>query len=296
MKKEELTIIIAAYNEEDGIADTIQGLLPLLDKYLWKLLVINDGSSDETESIILRFSKSNSRISYINHPYNRGYGAGLKTGIKNANTDFVAFYDADGQHRPEDMEKLYDKFVGLDMLVGKRGRDSYQDWVRKPGKWVLGKVANFLTGRKIPDLNSGLRIIKRDIILGMLHLFPDGFSFSTTSTVAFMNLGYAVDYSPIIVNKRVGQSTVKQFKHGSSTILLIFRLIILFNPLKVFLPASLFILLLGIIYELLFGIILIDGIDLLPAALLLIITGILIFFFGLVVDQVSELRKHLYLN
>ena len=179
------------------------------------------------------------------------------------------------------------------MIIGKRGKDSHQEWIRKPGKWVLGKVANFLTGRKIPDLNSGLRVIRRGIILRMLHLFPDGFSFSTTSSVAFMNMGYNTDYYPIKVNKRVGKSSVRQLKHGSSTIMLILRLIVLFNPLKVFLPMSFILVTVGLIYEILYGIILIPGISLIGGALLLILAGILIFFFGLVVDQVSEMRKHL---
>ena len=290
--EKDLTVIIGAYNEEDGISKTIEGLNPLLDKYNWQLIVVNDGSDDNTELEIKKWLKT-SNLSYINHPYNKGYGAALKTGIRNAETPLVAFYDADGQHRPEDLEKLYNNRGNLDMIIGKRGKDSHQEWIRKPGKWVLGKVANFLTGRKIPDLNSGLRVIRRGIILRMLHLFPDGFSFSTTSSVAFMNMGYNTDYYPIKVNKRVGKSSVRQLKHGSSTIMLILRLIVLFNPLKVFLPMSFILVTVGLIYEILYGIILIPGISLIGGALLLILAGILIFFFGLVVDQVSEMRKHL---
>ncbi|MFW5983384.1 MAG: glycosyltransferase family 2 protein [bacterium] len=293
--KNGLTVIIGVYNEEEGISNTIKELKALLDKYEWKLLIINDGSEDGTEAEIKKWSE-HPKISYYNHPYNKGYGAALKTGIIKADTDLVAFYDGDGQHRPEDLENLYDNLGNLDMIIGKRGKDSHSEWIRKPGKWILGKTANFLTGRKIPDLNSGLRVIKRSIIKNMLHLFPDGFSFSTTSTVAFMNMGYNVDYYPIKVRKRVGKSTVKQLKHGSSTLLLILRLIVLFNPLKVFIPAGLFFIMIGTIYEIVFGIILIQGMDLFPGAILAILTGVLIFFFGLVVDQVSELRKHLNKN
>jgi glycosyltransferase involved in cell wall biosynthesis len=234
-------------------------------------------------------------VRLINHPYNKGYGASLKTGMINSNTELVAFYDSDGQHNPEDLESLASKFGNYDMLVGQRGKDSHQDWIRKPGKWVLSKVANYLAERKIPDLNSGLRIIRRAVIINILHLMPNNFSLTTTSTIALMNLGYNVGYSPIKVNKRIGKSTVKQFKHGTTIIMLILRLIVLFNPLKIFIRASIYLFVLGLIYEIIYGIILVSGGEkLIPGALFMMITSVLIFFFGLVVDQISELRKHLY--
>lgn len=285
----DLTIIIPAYNEAEGITDTIKTLLPHVKERNWELLVINDGSSDNT----LEKLRLIEGISILSHPYNKGYGASLKTGINNSKNEFIAFYDADGQHTPADLIKLTEEFTNFDMLVGERGKDSHQDWIRKPGKWVLSKVANYLTGRKIPDLNSGLRVIKRDLIKRHLNLFPDGFSFSTTSTIAFMNLGYNVGYYPIRVAKRVGKSSVKQIKHGSNTILLIIRLIVLFNPLKVFIPASLILFIIGMIYEISFGIyITYPKVKLIPAAFFSILTSIIIFFFGLVVDQLSELRKN----
>jgi glycosyltransferase involved in cell wall biosynthesis len=285
-----LTIIIPAFNEELGIESTIRKVLPLAQKHNWIILVINDGSVDKTAGVLKKLSG----IEIIDHPYNKGYGASLKTGILQAETELIAFYDADGQHNPDDLENLFNNFQNYDMLIGMRAKNSHQDWLRRPGKWVLTKVANLLTGNKIPDLNSGLRIIRRDIIIKMLHLFPQGFSFSTTSTIAFMNLGYNVGYYPIVVNKRVGTSTVKQFKHGSASIMLMLRLIVLFNPLKVFMPACIFLFIFGTIYEIIFGIILLlpDNFRLIPAAFFMILTSILIFFFGLVVDQISELRKH----
>lgn len=286
MQNPVLTIIIPAYNEELGIRKTIEELLQCTLSQSFQVLVINDGSNDNTGTIL----QSIENIKVISHPYNKGYGASLKTGIREANTKFVAFYDADGQHRPSDLIEMFKNIGSFDMLVGNRGKDSHQDWIRKPGKWILSKVANFLTGKKIPDLNSGLRIIKREVIIGMLHLFPDGFSFSTTSTIAFMNMGYNVGYHPIKVKKRVGKSTVKQLKHGSSTLMLILRLIVLFNPLKVFLPVSFFLIGTGILYEIFWGILL-PRMKIVPGALLLILAGIMIFFFGLLADQISALRK-----
>lgn len=289
MNELNLTIIIPAFNEEMGIEKTIVELRSYIKEKRWNILIVNDGSTDNTGVILKKLSG----IEVIEHPYNKGYGASLKTGILHAKTELIAFYDADGQHRPYDLEQLFLNFLNYDMLVGMRGKNSHQDWMRKPGKYVLSKVANLLTGRKIPDLNSGLRIIRRDVIVKMLHLFPQGFSFSTTSTIALINMGYNVGYYPIIVYKRVGNSKVKQFKHGSNTIMLILRLIVLFNPLKIFMPVSAYLFIFGTIYEIVFGIIILlpDNFRLIPAAFFMILTSILIFFFGLMVDQISELRK-----
>lgn len=286
-----LTVIIPAFNEESGIEGTLRTLQHAIKGKNWKILVVNDGSTDNTLNMIKKIQG----IEIINHFYNKGYGASLKSGIRSAKTDYVAFYDADGQHQPEDLIMLSEKMSHHDMLVGMRSNKSHQDWLRKPGKWILSKVANYLCGKKIPDLNSGLRIIKKDLIESMLHLFPDGFSFSTTSTVALISMGHNVGYMPITVKKRVGKSTVKQIRHGSAVILLMIRLIVLFNPLKVFLPTSICLFILGILYEIVFGIILLlhEHVKLIPAAFFMILTSILIFFFGLVVDQISELRKHI---
>lgn len=284
-----LTIIIPAFNEENGIRSTIQSLLSSAKKNDWNILVINDGSFDNTKAEVESFKEDS--VLLINHPYNKGYGAAIKTGIRAAQTDFIALYDADGQHNSADLEAMWSKRGDFDMVIGMRGKNSHQDWMRKPGKWILSRTANLLTGAKIPDLNCGLRIIKREVIINKLHLLSDSFSFSTTSTVALMNMGYFVDYFPIKVNKRIGKSTVNQIKHGTSTIMLVIRLIMLFNPLKVFLPASIFFITVGLIYEIIWGIILAEGIDLLATAVFLLITGVLIFFFGLIADQISEIRK-----
>ena len=291
----ELTIIIPAYNEELALRETIETLTPIALRNNWDILVVNDGSTDRTAVILAGIPG----IRFISHTYNKGYGASLKTGINAASSPLIAFYDADGQHRPTDVEEMmrYFKSHNCDMLVGERGKDSHRDWLRRPGKWLLAKVANYLAEHKIPDLNSGLRIIKREIMIPLLHLFPNGFSFSTTSTIAFFNLGFSVDYYPIKVNKRIGKSSVKQFKHGTTVILLMIRLILLFNPLKIFLPVSLYLFIIGMLYEIIWGIFLIpNNVRLIPAAFFTILTSILVFFFGLVVDQISELRKHLSLK
>ncbi len=283
----DLTVIIPCFNEEKAVSDTLFKLKPFTNKHGWKIIVVNDGSVDATKTILEKLGF----IKLIEHKVNRGYGASLKTGIGSADTELLAFYDADGQHNPEDLEKLWLEWNDEDMIVGKRGKGSHIDLSRTPGKWILSFTADFLAGRKIPDLNSGLRIVKKDIIVKYLHLFPDGFSFSTTSTIAFLSDKRIVEYKDITTNKRKGKSSVRQLKDGFNTVLLILRLITLFNPLKVFIPASIFLVVLSGIYEIIWGYIYSPHLRLLPGALLTFLTGIIIFFFALIMDQISQIRR-----
>lgn len=283
-----LTIIIPAYNEEKAIGKTLESLLPAAEKNGWKIIVVNDGSPDATLKKIEEFAS----VKVLNHKINRGYGASLKTGINASETELIAFYDADGQHEPQELEKLWNAWKDQDMIVGQRVKGSHFSLSRAPGKWVLGKTANFLAGRKIPDLNSGLRIVKKDLIKKYLQLFPDGFSFSTTSTIALLGDKREVEYVPIKTAKRTGKSSVNQIKDGFNTMLLILRLIVLFNPLKVFIPASFFLILISLIYEILWGYVFSAHLRMLPGALLTFLTGIIIFFFALIMDQVSQIRRN----
>lgn len=288
----DLTVIIPVYNEESAVEKTINTLKPFAEESGWRIIAVNDGSTDRTGEILARIPG----IKTVTHPENRGYGCALKTGLRNAETSLAVFYDADGQHNPHDLRRLVDFFDSgaYDMLVGERGKDSHRDWLRQPGKWLLSRVANFLTNRKIPDLNSGLRVVKREIVMRLLHLMPDGFSFTTTSTVAFMNLGLDVGYHPITVSKRVGKSSVKPLKHGSNVLFLIVRLILLFRPLRVFVPLSLFLFGVGIIYEIVYGVLWSSGVvRLIPGALFVLLAALFIFFLGLVVDQMGAPRKNL---
>jgi glycosyltransferase involved in cell wall biosynthesis len=284
----EITVIIPAYNEEKAIGETIEKLLPVAQKNSWKILIVNDGSTDATQKEIEKFSS----VKIVNHKVNRGYGASLKSGLSEATTELVAFYDADGQHNPQELEKLWNAWNDQDMIVGQRSKGSHFSISRAPGKWVLSKVANFLAGKKIPDLNSGLRIVKRETIKSYIQLFPDGFSFSTTSTIAFLGDRKQVDYIPIQTSKRIGKSSVNQIKDGFNTMLLILRLIVLFNPLKVFIPASFFLILISVIYEIFWGYVFSPHLKLLPGALLTFLTGIIIFFFALIMDQISQIRRN----
>lgn len=276
-----VTIIIPAYNEEEGLGKFLEELTGLASKKDWEVIVIDDGSTDGTAAVIER---SGARL--CRHPYNKGYGAALKTGIRNATGDIVVMMDSDGQHDPADIEKLIEHIADYEMVVGERDKSK---GVRGPGKKVLSMVANYLSGMKIPDLNSGFRAFRKETILQFLHICPNGFSFTTTITLAYLRSAYSVKYIPIPAEERVGRpSNVKFFKDGYKTFLLIIRVIVLFNPLKVFVPVSLVLLAGGTAFT-------IYGIARFSRApnigVLMILTSILLFFMGIMADQISALRR-----
>jgi glycosyltransferase involved in cell wall biosynthesis len=288
--KPQASIIIPVFNEEEAIENTLNQLLAIPESQHWEIIAVNDASTDRTRELLGKFGQ----IRIIDHSFNKGYGAALKTGIRAASSDIIVTFDADGQHNPIDIPRLLQKIPQADMVTGQRTKGSAQDWIRKPGKFALKHVANLLAETKIPDLNCGLRAIKREIIINMLDLLPDGFSFSTTSIIAFYKLGYNVAYVPITTKSRMGKSTVKQVKHGSQVILLIMRLIALFSPLRIFLNVAAILFLTGLIYQI--EEIVRRGWHIVNGALLLIIASLLVFLFGLIADQISGLRLALIRN
>lgn len=286
-----LTVVIPAYNERSAIGSTLDAVLALARAEQWEVIVVDDGSSDDTADQIVERADDH-HLKLIVHPYNQGYGAALKTGIRQASAPFVATMDSDGQHDPTYLVKLFACAQDYPLVVGMRtGLLHSRSW-RMPGKWLLNWLANYLTKQKIPDLNSGMRIFHTEIIRNYLHLCPQGFSFSTTSTMTFYSRGYAVRYVPIKVGKRnpSDRSTVK-ISTGFETLILMMRLASLFDPLRIFVPSSMIFITLGAVWGLPF-ILLQRGVSI--AALLLILTGLLVFFFGLLADQVAQLRLEKY--
>jgi glycosyltransferase involved in cell wall biosynthesis len=276
-----VTIIIPAYNEEEGLTRMLPGLVPVAGERGWEVMVIDDGSTDGTAAVAERHG---ARI--ISHPYNKGYGASLKTGIRAAAGDIVVMMDSDGQHDHRGIEKLLQHIEKFEMVVGARSRDV---WVRAPGKKLLSWVANYLSGVKIPDLNSGFRAFRKDSITQFLHFCPNGFSFTTTITLAFFRAGYSVKYVPIEAERRVGRaSNVRFFKDGYKTFLLIIRVIVLFNPLKVFMPASIIVFIAGFLFTI-YGIIVFKRAP--NMGVLTILSSILLFFMGILADQISAIRR-----
>jgi glycosyltransferase involved in cell wall biosynthesis len=289
-----ISIVIPAYNEESTLGSVLEEIRNHMARQeasrTYEVIVVDDGSTDRTAEAAGRFPE----VVLIRHHRNRGYGAALKAGIAKAAGTTVFIMDADGQHAPGEMEKLMPALADYDMVVGSRppGSGGRSPGWRRPGKWLLGKLANYLAGDVIPDLNSGFRVFRRDLAAKYLHLCPTGFSFTTTLTMAFLCQGHQVAFLPIEINSRHprGKSTVTVHT-GLATFLLMIRLIALFGPLKIFLPASGSFLIAGFLWAVPY---LFAGKGLSVASLLLIITGVLLFFFGLLTDQVASLRRERY--
>lgn len=276
-----VTVVIPAFNEEETIGSTVSTIRDLYPEY--EILVVDDGSTDATAA---RAQKEGARI--LRNYQNRGYGASLKRGILKARDGIIITIDGDGQHDSRELYRLVEDMAESDMVVGRR---TAKDQVisRKPGKWLLTAVAQYLVNQEIPDLNSGLRAFYRADACKYLHLLPNGFSFTTTITLAMMKDGREVRYLPVIVNRREGgMSQVNYFRDGAKTFLLILRVIMLFNPLKIFAPLSLILLLLGGLYTI-FMVIAYSNVS--DTTTLFLLAGIGTLFFGLLADQISNIRR-----
>jgi glycosyltransferase involved in cell wall biosynthesis len=276
-----VSLIIPAYNE----AETIGGVVKdFLGKYPdFEVLVIDDGSTDDTATIAKEHGAK-----AIRREMNRGYGASLKEGVRKASGDIVLLMDADGQHSCDDIKRLLDEMAENDMVVGKRNKKAIKA-IRKPGKWILMKVADLLVNQKIPDINSGFRAIDRNLALKYLPILPNGFSFTTTITLAMIKDARNVKYIPIEVSVRQGgKSYVSYFKDGVKTLLLIFRVIMLFNPLKIFVPISAAVFGIGVIYTLYT---LVSSTDITDISIILLLSGLGMFMFGLLADQIANIRR-----
>jgi glycosyltransferase involved in cell wall biosynthesis len=279
--KAQLTIVIPAYNEEESIGDVLKQLAGLREDISARVIVVDDGSADRTAAIA-----QEAGVDVIRHPRNKGYGAALKSGIREADTEYVLTMDADGQYRAVDIVKLWEVAGDYDMVSGRRTQLLHSTLWRMPGKWLLMWMANYLTKQKIPDLNSGLRLFRTDVIKKYLHICPMGFSFSTTSMMALLSRGYNVGFVPVEVLKRTGRSTVK-LSTGFETIILILRITALFNPLRMFVPLSALSLTFGTLWGS-YYVIHLKGLS--TGALLAMFTGVLMFSLGIICDQISQLR------
>lgn len=235
-----VTIVVPAYNEEGGIDGVVERLCGLELGVPTSVLVVDDGSNDGTAAKLAELSERFDRLQVVRHPYNQGYGAALKTGFGKAQTDVVVITDADGTY-PED--RIGDLLAaidrGADMAIGARTGDNVHiPLIRRPAKAALRKLASFLAGTPIPDLNSGLRAFRRDFVLRYRGILPQGFSFTTTITLAGLTNHHPVEYISIDYAPRSGRSKIRPIRDTLGFTALIVRTVLYFNPLKVFYPMA----------------------------------------------------------
>ena len=285
MKKISYSVIVPAYNEEAAIGGVLEAIKDLPG--CSEIIVIDDGSSDRTAEIAQSY---HARV--IKHSINKGYGAALKTGIKASQSEYIAFFDSDGQHRKEDLLNIVREMENYDMVVGARTRESSQSLLRMPGKFVLRCFVNFLTQTKIPDFNSGLRSFRVSEIKKYLNIMPDGWSFSTTSTIAMHRMKHAVKYIPVQMDDRKGRkSTIKILKDGLATIMLIINLTVLFRPFDVFAPPAVICILGSILYFIFYSAF--YRVHVTASMVMFFLVGVILFFMGILCEQISAIRREI---
>ena len=284
----DVTIIIPAYNEAPGLDKILPNMIKKCEELSWLIIVVNDCSTDSTAKILEKYAN---KIQVLQNKSNLGYGASIKRGVRAARTEWVATFDGDGQHRLIDLIEMAkdDNAIGFDAVIGQRTKDGHSVKIRKPGKLLLTQIVNILVGRKIQDINCGLRLFKRRALNQIMRLTSDRFSFSVSSLVAMLNMGYSINLFPVRLDKRLGKSSVKQIRDGMTTIIMVMQLIMLFNPLRIILPISLVIFTIcGIIQCLSF---IFFGWDINDATVLLFLVGLIMLVLALIADQISALRR-----
>ncbi|MAV30699.1 MAG: glycosyl transferase [Cycloclasticus sp.] len=280
-KKPYLSIVMPCLNE----AENIDNLLPKIKEHQpdAEILVVDDGSTDRSLEICKEHG-----VKVVSHPASLGNGAAIKTGARNAIGEIIVFMDADGQHAPEDIQRLLSKLEqGYDMVVGARQSSSHASKKRLIGNTIFNKLASFMTGQKIEDLTSGFRAVRAKHFKKFLYLLPNGFSYPTTSTMAFFRSALPVAYIPIHAGKREGKSKIKLLNDGFRFFVIILKIGALFSPMRLFLPVSVTFFILGVI----------NHIDSYLSAgtfsngsLLLYTSSVFIFLMGILSEQISSLH------
>jgi glycosyltransferase involved in cell wall biosynthesis len=274
------SVVIPAFNEAASIAAVVRGLNAAAR---WReILVIDDGSSDDTGT---QATTAGARV--IRHPYNKGNGAAVKTGIRDASGTFVLIADADGQHRPADAARLVAQLDAYDLVVGARSSRTQAGVARWLGNAALNWIAGYLAQQRIPDLTSGFRAARRECLIEFLHLLPNGFSTPTTTTLAFMKAGYSVRFEPVDAARRQGASNIRLGSDGVQFLLILLKVITIFSPLRIFLPISAASFFVGAAYA---AWTIATQSHVTNSSVLLILLSVVIFLVGLVSEQISSLR------
>ena len=276
-----LSIVIPAYNEEEGIVETLKQLISSFADC--QIIVVDDGSTDSTVEYVTNFET----VNLIKHEFNRGYGSAIKTGMQSATRAYIAWFDADNEHNAENLKNMVEILESKKLVAVLGQRDRSINKIRGFGKFIIRLLAWSLDVKTGVDLNCGLRVFRREIILRYLYLLPDKYSASMTSTIIMIERKYPFIFHPITINQRLGESKVA-LSDGFEALILVLRAITLFSPIRVFLRLSILLLSVGIVYGLIKA--LITGLGFSVLSAILIMAGLIIGVLGLIADQISQMR------
>jgi glycosyltransferase involved in cell wall biosynthesis len=284
-----LTIIIPCYNEEKNIPSVIPDILDFCTKEGYKLIVVNDGSKDNSLQLLKEYEKQ-PNFTLVHHKINRGYGGAIKSGIEACDTEFLITMDSDGQHRVEDVKNLFSVITNsdADMVIGSRKGSRSASMLRGLGKQIIRFTVKRLMPLPVYDLNSGMKIYRSDLGKKYSKICPDSMAYSDVICLAFINKYHKVIEEPIEIRERgAGKSTIT-IKTAFRTIYEVFNIIILFNPIRIFMPIAIFSILAGIVWDIH---IFLRGNGVSVGSMLAIIFGVITLFFGAIAEQLSQIRK-----
>ena len=276
-----VSVVIPAFNEAAAIGSVVNSLRAAAKWH--ELIVVDDGSTDETAEVARRAGAT-----VVKHPYNKGNGAAVKSGIREASGQSILIMDGDGQHTAGDAVRLVACLGAYDLVVGARAANGQASLARRLGNAVLNRLASYLAGRAIPDLTSGMRAARSSCLREFLHLLPNGFSTPTTTTLACIKAGYSVRFEPIETKARLGRSKIRLVSDGASFLLILLKVITVFSPLRIFVPISAVAFTLGTVYGVWTAV---TQHHITNSSVLLIVLAVVIFLVGLVSEQISTLRS-----
>ena len=287
------SIVLPVYNEETIIPVTIGKIIEVfVQKDLdWEVVAVDDGSSDNSFAVLKEMeSEFPQSLKLVHHPYNKGNGAAIKTGIKVASGDYIVCMDIDGQHDPEDILKMLPYLDEYDLVVGARPFKNDGSWYRNLANKFYNQLASSLTGFKIEDLTSGYRIFRADVVKKFYHLFPQRFSYPTTSTLALLKGGYNIKYVPINIRPRqAGASKIRLFRDGFRFTTIIFKIILLFEPMRVFVPVTIASFLLGLI-GMVISIVQVNRLYIPNSSVILFVLGVISFLMGVLAEHLTAIQ------
>lgn len=287
------SIVLPVYNEEHILPTTIGEIVQVISsqELEWEAVMVDDGSTDDSAAVLRQMAtRYPQKIKVVSHPYNKGNGAAIKTGIKHAEGDIIICMDVDGQHDPRDILKMLPFLEDYDLVVGTRLFKKDGTWYRNLANRFYNWLASSLTGFKIRDLTSGFRIFRAEVVKKFYHLFPQRFSYPTTSTLALLKGGYNIKYIPINIRPRqAGASKIRLFRDGLRFTSIIFKIILLFEPMKVFLPVSLLSFLFALA-AMIISILQIGRLYIPNSSVILFVLGVLAFLLGMLAEHLTAIQ------